>query len=409
MPKAILTLNAGSSSIKFALYELGGSTQRLLSRGAIEGIGETPRFTARAPDATVLESYAWQHQAARSHEELLQPLLVWITNHLGGEALAGVGHRVVHGGPLFHRPVRIDETVLTALERLVPLAPLHQPHNLAAVKAVARLRPGLPQVACFDTAFHHEMPAVARGLPLPRTYTAAGLRRYGFHGISYEYLAGRLRLLAPTLAKGRVIMAHLGNGASLCALRNGRSIDTTMSFTALDGLMMGTRCGSIDAGVVLYLQQTCGLDVAAVERTLYHDSGLLGVSGISNDMRALLQSQDPRAREAIDLFVYRIVKEIGALASALGGLDALVFSAGIGEHAASIRSEVCDALAWLGVECDGLANDRHEALISTSHSVVRVLVIGTDEEAMIAAHTAELLRKQSLPYPNHGFEERRAS
>ena len=277
----------------------------------------------------------------------------------------------------------------------MPLAPLHQPHNLAAVKAVSSLRPDLLQVACFDTAFHHDMPAVAQRLPLPRSYAEAGVRRYGFHGISYEYLAGRLRALAPTLSKGRVIMAHLGNGASVCAMRHGRSIDTSMSFTALDGLMMGTRCGSIDPGVVLYLQNACGLNVAAVERLLYHDCGLLGVSGISNDMRSLLESEDVHAREAIDLFVYRIVKEIGALTAVLGGLDALVFSAGIGEHAACIRSEVCDALAWLGVECDELANDRHETSISTPRSAVRVLVIATDEEAMIAAHTAGLMRARS--------------
>jgi len=402
MPKAVLTLNAGSSSIKFALYELGHSTQRLISRGMIEGIGEAPRFTACAPDGAVLESRAWQPAAAASHEQLLQPLLAWITAHLGDEALVAVGHRVVHGGALFHSPARIDPTVLAELEKL---APLHQPHNLAAVKAVGSLRPDLLQVACFDTAFHHGMPAVAQRLPLPRSYTDAGVRRYGFHGISYEYLAGRLRALAPTLSKGRVIMAHLGNGASLCAMRHGRSIDTSMSFTALDGLMMGTRCGSIDPGVVLYLQNACGLDVAAVEHLLYHDCGLLGVSGISNDMRSLVESEDPRAREAIDLFVYRIVKEIGALTAVLGGLDALVFSAGIGEHAACIRSEVCDALAWLGVECDELANDRHETSISTPRSAVRVLVVATDEEAMIAAHTAELMRARSPLL----MEERRVS
>jgi acetate kinase len=396
MPKAILTLNAGSSSIKFSLYELGSGVQRLISHGQIEGIGEAPRFLARAPDGAVLESYAWPHHAA-SHEEFLQRLLAWVTSHLGDEALVAVGHRVVHGGALFHRPVRIDQDVLGALEKLVPLAPLHQPHNLAAIKALSRLRPGLLQVACFDTAFHRDMPAVAERLPLPRSYTDAGMRRYGFHGISYEYLAGRLRVLAPTLAKGRVIMAHLGNGASLCAMWDGQSIDTTMSFTALDGLMMGTRCGSIDAGVVLYLQEAYGLDAAAVGHMLYHDCGLLGVSGVSNDMRALLESEDPRAREAIDLFVYRIVKEIGALTSALGGLDALVFSAGIGEHAASIRSEICDALTWLGVECDEVANDRHETLISSTRSAVRVLVVATDEEAMIAEHTAQLMRDISPP------------
>lgn len=392
MSKAILTLNAGSSSIKFALYEQGCGTQRMVSRGAIEGIGEAPCFTALAPDASVLESHAWASSAALAHEDLLQPLLAWITSHLGREALVAVGHRIVHGGASFHRPVHIDAAVLAELEKLMPLAPLHQPHSLAAVKAVASLRPGLPQVACFDTAFHHGMPDVATRLALPRSHAAAGVRRYGFHGLSYEYLAGRLRTLAPALAEGRVIMAHLGNGASLCAMHHGRSIDTTMGFSVLDGLMMGTRCGSLDPGVLLYLQQTGGLAVSDVEHMLYHESGLLGVSGISNDMRTLLDSRDPHAREAIDLFVYRIVKETGALTSALGGLDALVFSAGIGEHAAPVRAEVCEALAWLGVECDQVANERNQTLISTRRSAVRVFVIPTDEEAIIAAHTADAIK-----------------
>lgn len=395
MPNAILTLNAGSSSIKFALYGQGIRARHLVSRGAIEGIGDAPCFTARAPDATVLESQAWKSSAGLSHEDLLQPLLAWITSHLGGVALAGVGHRIVHGGASFHRPVRIDSAVLAELEKLAPLAPLHQPHNLAAVKAVGSLRPDLPQIACFDTAFHHGMPELAKRLALPRAYAAKGVRRYGFHGISYEYLAGQLRMLAPTLAKGRVIMAHLGNGASLCAMHHGCSIDTTMGFTVLDGLMMGTRCGSIDPGVVLYLQQGFGLSASAVEHMLYHESGLLGVSGVSHDMRTLLASGDPFAREAIDLFVYRVVKETGAMASALGGLDALVFSAGIGERAPAIRAEVCKALAWLGLECDPVANERNDTLISTRRSAVHIFVIPTDEEAMIAAHTADLVRDLS--------------
>jgi len=399
MHTAILALNAGSSSIKFGLYEQGGAHQHLLSRGTIEGIGAAPRFTAYAPDATILQQQAWKDGGASTHEDLLQPLLAWITSHLGDEALLAVGHRIVHGGPSFGHPVVIDKTVLAKLDALVPLAPLHQPHNLAAVKAVAKLRPELAQVACFDTAFHRGMPATAQALPLPRSYADAGVRRYGFHGISYEYLAGRLRMLAPDLADGRIIMAHLGNGASLCAMQHGRSIDTTMSFTALDGLMMGTRCGSIDAGVVLYLQRTYGLDAAALEHFLYRDCGLLGVSGISNDMRTLLDSSDRHAREAIDLFVYRIVKEIGALTAVLGGLDALVFSAGIGEHAAPIRSRVCNALAWLGLGCDERANARHDTQISNPCSAVRVLVIGTDEEAMIASHTAELMRQSPTPRP----------
>jgi len=397
MPKAILTLNAGSSSIKFALYEYGISAQRLISHGAIDGIGTAPAFTARAPDDTVLDSYRWATGTQLNHEDLLKPLLAWVTSHLGEESLAAVGHRIVHGGSRFHRPVRIDDAVLAELEKLVPLAPLHQPHNLAAVKAIAGLRPNLLQVACFDTGFHHDMPPVATRLALPRTYTEEGVRRYGFHGLSYEYLIGRLRELAPVLATGRVIAAHLGNGASLCAMRNGCSVDTTMGFTALDGLVMGTRCGSIDPGALLYLQQAHGLSAADVEHMLYEQSGLLGVSGISNDMRVLEASKDPHAREAIELFVFRIVREIGALASSLGGLDALVFSAGIGEHMASIRAAVCERLAWLGIECDAAANARHETLISTSHSQVHVCVIATDEEAMIAAHTAHAMRDVATP------------
>lgn len=397
MPKAILTLNAGSSSIKFALYESGISAQRLVSHGEIEGIGSAPHFAARAPDGTLLGEYRWTTGAKLDHEDLLKPLLAWVTSHLGEEALVAAGHRIVHGGRMFNRPVRIDNSVLAELEKLVPLAPLHQPHNIAAVKAISSLRPQLPQVACFDTAFHHGMPPVAARLALPRTYAEEGVRRYGFHGLSYEYIMGRLRELAPTLSTGRVIAAHLGNGASLCAMRNGQSIDTTMGFTALDGLVMGTRCGSIDPGAVLYLQQAHGLAAAAVEHMLYNESGLLGISGISNDMRALLASDDPHAKEAIELFVYRIVKEIGALASSLGGLDALVFSAGIGEHAAPIRAAVCEKLAWLGIECDPDANKRHDTLISTSRSAVHVCVIGTDEEAMIAAHTACVVR--TIPPP----------
>lgn len=391
MPEAILTLNAGSSSIKFALYECPAGARRVVSRGAIEGIGAAPTFTALAPDGTVLEDQHWATGTHLDHEDLLEPLLTWVTSHLGEENLVAVGHRIVHGGSDFHSPTRIDDTVLAALEKLVPLAPLHQPHNIAAVKAIGSLRPGLPQVACFDTAFHHDMPAVATRLALPRKYAEEGVRRYGFHGLSYEYLIARLRELSPGLADGRVIAAHLGNGASLCAMRNGRSIDTTMGFTPLDGLLMGTRCGSIDPGALLYLQQADGLRTADVERVLYHESGLLGVSGISHDMRILQASEDPHAREAIELFVYRLVKHVGALASVLGGLDALVFSAGIGEHSAGVRAAVCERLAWLGIECDTTANARHDSLISTSRSPVRVFVIATDEEAMIAEHTARAM------------------
>lgn len=392
MAEAILALNAGSSSIKFALYELGHTAQHLMTHGVIDGIGEAPRFTIQALDGSTIEQHDWAVSTAVSHEDLLKPLLAWITSHLSDGGLVAVGHRIVHGGHAFRSPVRIDASVMTELERLVPWAPLHQPHHLAAVRAISCLVPDVVQIACFDTAFHADMPSIATDLALPRAYAAAGIRRYGFHGLSYEYLADRLHAFAPTLAEGRVIMAHLGNGASLCAMRHGRSIDTTMGFSTLDGLMMGTRCGSLDPGVVLHLLQTSGLSAHQIEHLLYQECGLLGVSGISGDMRTLQASDSPCAKEAIELFIYRIVKGIGALALALGGLDALVFSAGIGEHAASIRSHVCEGLAWLGVECDELANDLHETLISSAHSAVRVFVIHTDEEAMIARHAAELIQ-----------------
>ena len=403
MPQAVLTLNAGSSSIKFALYDTGAdATLQLLSHGQIENIGDAtaaPHFIAQSPDGSVLAERRWPVGATLDHEALLTPLLGWITAHLGQEALAAVGHRIVHGGAAYDHPVRFDDTVMADLEKLVPLAPLHQPHNLAAVRAVARLRPGLPQVACFDTAFHHGMPATATRLALPRQYEAEGVRRYGFHGLSYEYIAGRLRAQAPVLAAGRVIAAHLGNGASLCAMRDGHSIDTTMGFTALDGLVMGTRCGTLDPGAVLYLQQAHGLSAAAVEHMLYHDSGLLGVSGLSGDMRALLSSDDVHAKEAVELFVFRIAREAGALASSLGGLDGLVFAAGIGERAAPVRAAVCARLAWLGVECDAAANARHAPVISTAGSRVEVRIVATDEEAMIATHTLHVLQPGSPVSP----------
>lgn len=396
MPKAILALNAGSSSIKFALYELdSGEALQRVSHGQIEGIGIAPHFIAQATDGTVLSEYRWPSGATLEHEALLTPLLAWVTAHVGQEALCAVGHRIVHGGSTYDRPVYLDADVLDDLAKLTPLAPLHQPHNLAAARAIAQLRPELPQVGCFDTAFHHGISADAARLALPRKYTAEGVRRYGFHGLSYEYIASRLREQAPGLATGRVIAAHLGNGASLCAMHNSRSVDTTMGFTTLDGLVMGTRCGNLDPGAMLYLQQAHGLTAAEVEHMLYHDSGLLGVSGISSDMRTLLASDDARAHEAIDLFVFRIAREAGALISSLGGIDALVFSAGIGEHAAPIRAAVCARLGWLGIECDAEANSRHAALISASTSRVPAYIVPTDEEAMIASHTAYVL--QNMP------------
>jgi acetate kinase len=323
----------------------------------------------------------------------METVIGWAESQLGADALIAVGHRVVHGGADHTSPEFVSDDLLAGLDRLAPLAPLHEPHNIAPIRAIAAARPGLPQVVCFDTAFHHTMPKVATRFALPRDYEEAGVRRYGFHGLSYEYIASRLRDIAPTLLEGRVIVAHLGNGASLCAMRQGRSIDTTMGFTTLDGLIMGTRCGNLDPGVVLYLQRERKLTLPQVEDVLYRQSGLLGVSaGIASDMRTLLASKDARAGEAIDLFVFRIAREIGALASSLGGLDGLVFTAGIGEHAPEIRAKVCARLGWLGANLDVEANARDAAIISLPQSRVEVRVTPTDEERMIATHTLAMLR-----------------
>jgi acetate kinase len=389
MPDAVLALNAGSSSIKFGLFEIGGTPQRI-ARGEIEGIGTAPHFIARNAEGTIIGERRWP-DASVDHEGLLGGLLEWVDAHLGGDTLVAVGHRVVHGGRDFAGPALLDDKVLQALDLLTPLAPLHQPHSLSPVRAIMAVRPGLPQVACFDTSFHHTLPAVATRFALPREYESEGVRRYGFHGLSYEYIAGVLRRTAPKLAAGRVIVAHLGNGASLCAMRDGVSIDTTMGFTALDGLMMGTRCGTIDPGVILYLLQQKQLPAAEIETLLYQRSGLLGVSGLSSDMRVLLESSTAAPREAVELFVFRIAREAAALAGSLGGLDGFVFTAGIGEHAAKIRAAVCDRLAWLGVAMDPTANSTHADRISTADSYIEVRVIPTDEEAMIVRHTLETL------------------
>lgn len=393
MVDAVLTLNAGSSSIKFSLFEVDGTASRaprLASHGEIEGIGSAPHFVVRDLSGAILAEQRWpdSHQAFPS---LLEAVIGWAEGHLGADRLIAVGHRVVHGGPDHCRPERATAALLDALDRLTPLAPLHEPHNIAPIRAIAAARPNLLQVACFDTAFHHTMPKVATRFALPREYEQAGVRRYGFHGLSYEYIAGRLREIAPDLAKGRVIAAHLGNGASLCAMLDGQSVDTTMGFTALDGLVMGTRSGNLDPGVILYLEQERGLSAKQVETLLYEQSGLLGVSGgLASDMRTLLASDDPHAKEAIDLFVYRIAREIGALTSSLGGLDGLVFTAGIGQHAPEIRESVGARLGWLAVALDVEANRRNTALISTADSRVAVHVIPTDEEAMIVRHTLDV-------------------
>lgn len=393
---AILALNAGSSSIKFAVFEIVEEERLpLASRGEIEGIGTAPHFLARDAAGTVLAERRWPEDDARGHEALLDGLLRWVDAHLGQDALAAVGHRVVHGGRDHASPVRLTEDVVRALDQLTPLAPLHQPHSLAPVRAILALRPGLPQVACFDTAFHHGLPALATRFALPRVYEAAGVRRYGFHGLSYEYVARHLRESAPDLIAGRVIAAHLGNGASLCAMRDGCSVDTTMGFTALDGLIMGTRCGTLDPGVVLYMLQQQGLQPGDVEHVLYRESGLLGVSRLSSDMRALLASPDSRAREAVELFAFRAAREAAALAASLGGLDGIVFTAGIGEHAAPVRAAICGRLGWLGVELDMDANARGADRISRPSSPIEVRVVPTDEEAMIARHTLETIGERA--------------
>ncbi|WP_428375487.1 acetate/propionate family kinase [Lichenicoccus sp.] len=396
MADTVLALNAGSSSIKFALFEIGPNDEaNPISRGQVEGIGNAPHFLARDPSGAILSEQRWPHDTAPSHKALIGILLDWVDHHLGADRLVAVGHRVVHGGSDHRVPERVTDRLLDALDRLTPLAPLHQPHSLSPIRAIAEARPGLVQVACFDTAYHRTMPPVATRLALPRRYEHQGLRRYGFHGLSYEYIAGRLATDAPALAAGRVIVAHLGNGASLCAMRHGRSLDTTMGFTALDGLVMGTRCGSIDPGVLLYLQQSGGLSLGDLEDLLYRRSGLLGVSGIDSDMRTLLGSRTEAAREAVELFVYRFIQQAGAMLATLGGLDGLVFTAGIGEHAPEIRTAVCAKLAWLGIALDEELNRAGKGRISMPQSRVEIWVIPTDEEAMIARHTIATLQAKS--------------
>jgi acetate kinase len=384
-------LNAGSSSLKFCVYRRpGDEAWQLEARGQIEGIGTAPRFTAKNDAGGVLADHPL-NTVVKDARTALDALAEWLRSRYGGARVLGVGHRVVHGGAKYAAPTVVTPQVLTDLRELVPLAPLHQPHNLAAIDAVTAQLPGVPQVACFDTSFHRGQADVAEVIPLPRDICRGGVQRYGFHGLSYEYIASVLPQVAPEIADGRVIVAHLGSGASLCALTNGRSVDHSLGFTALDGLCMGTRPGSIDPGVVFYLFQNLGLSAKEVETILYKKSGLLGISGISNDMRDLLGHSEPAAHLAVDYFVYRAAKEIGALAAVLGGIDGLVFTAGIGENSAEIRARICAASAWLGIEFDREANARKGPRISTTASRVSAWVIPTNEELMIARHTAALL------------------
>lgn len=391
MDRAILVLNAGSSSLKFKAYALGATGElAAIGDGQFEELATAPRLRARAAGVTIAQ-HDWSPGARLDHAQAAAELARIEPALLGGRPLAAIGHRVVHGGTRFDAPVRVDGEVLEALEALVPLAPLHQPHNLAPIRAWRAVRPDLPQIACFDTAFHRVQPGIAQSFALPERFAHDGIRRYGFHGLSYAYIAGRLPALDPLLAGARVIVAHLGNGASLCAMRGGRSIASTMGFTALDGLMMGTRCGAIDPGVLIHMMDRYAMGPRDLERLLYRESGLLGVSGISSDMRTLRASDDPRARQAVDLFVYRAGREIGSLAAALGGLDALVFTAGIGENDPATRAGICAMSGWLGVELDPAANRAGGPRITTAGSRVSAWVVPTDEESMIAAHARDAL------------------
>jgi acetate kinase len=387
----VLVVNAGSSSVKFQVFarETGnGLTRRI--KGQMDGIGTRPRLRANGPDGDTLVDNTYGQAEVADVPTALSRVGVWLREEHAVEP-AAVGHRVVHGGPDYDRAVRVDDSVIERLQRYVSLAPLHQPHNLAPIRSIRARFPKLPQVACFDTAFHRGHSAVAEHYAIPEHFYQEGVRRYGFHGLSYEYVADRLRTVAPEIAAGKVIVAHLGSGASMCALAAGRSIESTMGFTALDGLPMGTRPGQIDPGVLLYLVGEKGMDAAALERLLYHESGLKGLSGISNDMRELQTNADPRAKLAVDYFVYRAVLCAGMLAAALGGLDAFVFTAGVGENSAVIRARIAEKLAWLGLGIDPKANAAHALRISPQDSRVAVLVVPTDEELMIARHTVALL------------------
>jgi acetate kinase len=388
MSGCILIFNAGSSSIKFALYGVE-PLESLLFRGEIEEIGLTPGLVIH--DAAGKKIVARVLPADLDHNGATREIFHVSSGLLRGQRLVAAGHRVVHGGTHYAAPVRVDSEVLAALAKLEPLAPLHQPHNLAPIRTLAAHAPDLPQVACFDTAFHRSQAPVAQAFAIPRALSEEGVRRYGFHGISYEYIVSRLREIAPHLAERRLILAHLGNGASLCAVRKGRSVANTMGFTAVEGLVMGTRCGAIDPGVLLYLMDTHGMDARALEDLIYRKSGLLGVSGISSDMRALRAARQQAADEAIALFVYRIVREIGSLAASLGGLDGLVFTAGIGENDKATRAEVAAGCGWLGLVLDEARNHAGEGRISAETSRVEAWVVPTDEERMIARHTASLL------------------
>jgi len=389
---SILVVNAGSSSLKFSLFRMGAAEHlQLAARGQIDGVGTRPRMTARDGAGRPLAGREFTVTEVRDLKDAFAIASDWFGSHFKDEPLLAVGHRVVHGGATYSKPVLIDDSVFAALEHFIPLAPLHQPHNLAVIHAVRESRPQIPQVACFDTAFHRSHPQLADLYAVPWEYYEAGVRRYGFHGLSYEYVAAALCKVAPEIANGRVVVAHLGSGASLCALRAGKSVDSTMGFSPLDGIPMSTRTGAIDPGVLLYLINQRGMSHTALEELLYKESGLLGISGVSNDMRVLLESSEPRAQLAVDYFVYRVAKEIGALVAVLGGVDGLVFTAGIGENSAEIRARIVKACGWLGMTLDQDANQRGGPCITVASSTVSAWVVPTNEELMIARHTRALV------------------
>jgi acetate kinase len=394
MTPFILVANAGSSSLKFALFRKTDANEPVAeAAGEVEGIGTQPRFTVRNAVGETVVDRSHKVDEVLHHAGAIAVIGSWLKQHYGNGELLAIGHRVVHGGQHFSEPVLVDTTVLTELEALVPLAPLHQPHSIALIRAVQHAMPAVPQIACFDAAFHTRQPAVAKTFAVPQRLTLEGVRRYGFHGLSYEYIASALPALSAELSAARVVVAHLGNGASMCAMRAGRSVATTMSFTALDGLVMGTRCGDLDPAVLLYLMDRHGMDARALEKLLYHESGLLGVSGISSDMRTLLASNEPSAKEAIELFVYRIGRELGSVVAALGGLDALVFTAGIGERSAVVRAQICRHAAWLGLELDEAANERHGPCLSKPGSKVSAWMLPTNEDLVIARHTIKRVQR----------------
>jgi acetate kinase len=387
MSKTILVLNAGSSSIKFGLFSMAGPAR--LFAGEVADIANKPHLTVKDPHGKVVLDRDWPGPVENA--DLLQEILVWADQNAGGGGLAAVGHRIVHGGPHFVAPVRLDPKTIQDLARLTPMAPLHQDACLTPARTLLSLRPDIMQVGCFDTAFHAALEPPVSRFAIPRSYEQSGIRRYGFHGLSYEFIAGRLQEISPNLAGKRTVVAHLGSGASLCAMRNSNSADTTMGFTPLDGLMMGTRCGTIDPGILLYLQRERGMSAEDLERFLYHKSGLLGVSEISGDMRTLLSSSDPRAVEAVELFTFEVAKAVCAMALTLQGLDCIVFTGGIGEHAAEVRTRTCAKLRWLGVELDPKANGSNGDVVSASSSSVEVRVIPTSEETVIARHVSALI------------------